>query len=184
MSDLEKTLRRGRRILSVLPILAIVAVYCDSSERSRSEQCFAIYTLANPSVDVTDASRTPLEALVLSPQPFLDRSDIKSYRWKDHTISLTPEAYEKIRALGQSVQTKPFVVMVGSERIYLGGFWAVYSSLGRFLPHISFPLVDGNSISIAQPWRDVRDQDDPGNDMRSDERIYKCLVSEGVLSKE
>lgn len=66
----------------------------------------------------------------------------------------------------------PFVVTVGSDRVYLGAFWHAYSSLAPTFPHID---LISNPHQIQRSW-------EPGSvDLRNDRRIHDALMLAGVL---
>ena len=95
-------------------------------------------------------------------------------------MELTPEAYERLRALAVPVDGLPFVVRVGDETIYRGALWTPISSLSY------------EGIVIMQPFdpagRTVRlelgypsPQFARGEDPRSDGRIRAALEQAGKL---
>ena len=170
---------RTRMRVSVSLAMALV-LGCQSEESSTRNECFAIYTLSDSTVSVSVAHKTPLEQLELSPEPLLSMQEIQKYDWSEHTVYVTPAALARVRGRGQQAGTEPFVVVAGKERVYLGGFWAPFSALGRFLPHIEAFGGPEGAIQIRAAWPVAGD----AQDARSDERIYECLRQAGLLTVE
>ena len=131
----------------------------------------------------TELSNFELEDIELQPEPILSTKDIVSYSAASHEMELTPEAYERIQGLfGLPVEVRgiPFVVTVGDERIYAGGFWTPLSSLSSEGVTIGQPLDPDHtviSISLGYPSPVVFQDQDP----RSDPRILNALEAAGKL---
>ncbi len=143
---------------------------------------FSIYLLADD-MPATELSMVDLNDLELQEEPILSTDDIIAYSRETHEIELTAEGYERIRqlfTLPVEVLGIPFVVCVGAERIYAGGFMTPASS-------ISF---DG--IVIGEPYDRERrvitiglgypsPEAFTGTDPRSDPRVLQSLEAAGKL---
>ena len=139
---------------------------------------FGLYFLADSGMNAWKAAEQELEQLVLAPAPFLSEADISSYDTCNHVLKLTQAGVTHLQAaLGTdavpSVYGRPFVVSVGTQRIYLGAFWYAYSSLAPQVPYIEV-LIEPHRI-----WRDY--SDGTQSDQRADPRIYRVLKNAGVL---
>ncbi len=141
---------------------------------------FAIYLLAGKR-SVAGLSGADLRALQLEERPVLSRADITAYARATHEITLTAEAAARIEQLpipggGPGL---PFVVCVGSERIYAGAFWSPLSSLSydgiaiEVLPERRGPL----RIQLGYPESPAFFR---GVDLRADPRILQALDQAGV----
>lgn len=144
---------------------------------------FAIYTLADSTITAVDVAQKLINSLILADEPIITGEDLNYYKWSEHTLSLKSEANEKIRKMAKSQQTVfgvPFIVMAKNERIYLGAFWYVFSSVAPSFPTIEISgyvlkNYDSNVLTIEKSW--VEEQPD----MRGDSRIYQALLKAGVL---
>jgi len=124
-----------------------------------------------------------LDQLELEEVPILSLADITAYTWETHEMELTPSAYERIAQLQVSISNGtglPFVICVGSERVYSGAFWTSYSSA----------VFGGIVIDVypAEKYRPIRIQLGypseewfTGEDLRSDPRIFRSLEEAGKL---
>ncbi len=136
---------------------------------------FAIYTLQDPKIDARAALSYPIGSLPLNSTPFLTAGDLKSYTWATHSLDLKPEfraKWEDFQRNGGSVFGVPFVVTVGTQRIYVGTFWWAYSSL---MP----PACAVVEVLGPGPYRIRMDRAEVDN--RSDGRIHSALQAAGVL---
>ncbi|UCF61868.1 MAG: hypothetical protein JSV37_04065 [Anaerolineaceae bacterium] len=124
-----------------------------------------------------------LDQLELEEVPILSLADITAYTWETHEMELAPSAYGRLTELQFSTSLLagwPFVVCVGSERVYGGAFWTSYSSAP-----FGGIVID---VYPAEKYRPVRIQLGypsaewfKGEDLRSDPRIFQSLQEEGKL---
>jgi hypothetical protein len=161
---------------SLLLFIMVLAFGCEDLDTDQpSTESWAIYCLQDGSVTAYDASRQPLAALVLADEPFMTVTDISAYHWSSHTFVPSPRIENQLTALRDShgsVYGIPFVVKVGSDRIYMGAFWYAYSSLAPTFPHID---LISNPHQIQPSWM-LGD-----TDVRYDLRIHNALKLAGVL---
>jgi len=169
----------SRRVVSLLFLLILPTVLaCRPAPGGR----FAIYLLAQD-IAPQDAAAMDLEALPLQDQPLLTSDDFASYRAATHEIELEASACQKLQgALPQviSVRGVPFVVCVGSQRIYAGAFWTPLSSLSFDGVVIWQPCMAQERtmrIELGYPSESFFTGDDP----RSDRRIVDALRAAGKL---
>ena len=170
-------MNKVRLSLIVLVIAPIVMGCIPTQARG-----FSIYLLADE-VPATDLSMVDVADLELQEEPILSIDDIIAYSRQTHEIELTAEGYERIQrlfALPVRVSGLPFVVCVGADHIYAGGFWTPASSLS----------FDG--VVICEPYdrerrviRIVLGYPSPeaftGTDPRSDPRVLQSLEAAGKL---
>lgn len=143
---------------------------------------FAIYLLAGD-IPATELSAQELSALQLQEEPIVSAEDVFAYSRKSHELELTAEAYGRIRelfALPVRVQGIPFVVVVGTERIYAGAFMTPASSISFDGVVILEPFEADRhviTIGLGYPTPEAFTGDDP----RSDPRVFESLEALGKL---
>jgi hypothetical protein len=143
---------------------------------------FAIYLLSDDR-PATALANSSLASLPLRDQPLLTQEDLTWYDRATHEMELTPEALARVQQVfAAPVRTDgtPFVVCVGSERIYAGGFWTPFSSQSYDGIVILQPFAEGQAtiqLSLGYPGSDFFS----GRDPRSDPRVLDALESAGKL---
>jgi hypothetical protein len=136
---------------------------------------FAIYCLKDSLITTEQAEKLPLDSLVLTSDPLLSEHDITSYHWSRHIIDVQPRIDSILNAMGKWLYKSagvPFVVTVGSQRMYLGTFWWSYSSS---LPPVAYIVVPTSHPKLS--YNSFCQQPDK----RSDMRIHDALVRENKL---
>jgi hypothetical protein len=160
----------------VISLWLIALMGCDSGTDSREQADFAIYLLKDSKLTAAQVWSQPLESLVLADSPFLATGDLKSYNWQTHEFSVSAPVDFQLAALRRTLGPTggiPFVVVVGTERIYLGAFWYAYSSMISQVPFID---------AIGNPHRINKCESVlVSEDKRIDPRIYHALKAAGIL---
>lgn len=137
---------------------------------------FAIY-LVSQDVSALEASKMDLDQLSLENEPFISDEDIISYESANHIMELTPVVYRRFQgAFPQPVKADgiPFVVCVGSQRIYLGALWTPASSISYDGVVILQPFGNNGTtiqLTLGYPGREAF----TGSDPRADPRIIGAL---------
>jgi len=172
-----------KKLLCLILSLSLALACIKEPYNSEQSTEFSFYLLSDITIKATEASKEPMNKLTLADEPIINGTDLNFYRWKDHSFTLKKDAEQKICSLiksNQSVFGIPFIVMVESERIYLGSFWFSYSSVAPTFPHIDVihlllnkesPIV----LKIEKSWMESP------SDKRNDERIYQSLKSASIL---
>ncbi|MFC1619395.1 hypothetical protein ACFL45_05565 [Candidatus Neomarinimicrobiota bacterium] len=161
----------------LLPLLitGLVVVSCGLfTQDAPDDDDLALYLLLPDTLNAIEAADLPLDSLILTNEPIISLDEIKIYDWSDHSFSIKQAAYDRLKSLedaGVSTHGLPFVLVVDDERIYLGAFWPLYSSLIPLFPYIEVAPL---RLEIQQ-WHDS----DP--DPRYDPRIRDMLDAAGVL---
>ncbi len=162
--------------IAVLGLLVALLTACTPADSQPDD--FAIYLVqsgyAGPDSDLT--------RLKLEPTPYISVDDIISYTWATHEIELTDAARKRLAQLEVPVTTGvPFVVCVGTWRIYAGVFWVSYSSMSyEGIIIDTLPAQAGNpmvQLQLGYPAPGFFS----GADLRADTRIQQSLQSTGVL---
>jgi len=163
-----------RRIF--LLCLSFSLICCSDAGSPPAADEFAIYMLQDRTIDARTALSYPMETLQLNGTPFLRASDLNWYSWSSHTFELKPEMaarWEEFRRTLGNLAGVPFVVTVGSERIYVGTFWWGYSSM--MPPQCAvIQLVSANPYAILLMAG--------ATDYRNDGRIHTALMRSGILT--
>jgi hypothetical protein len=170
----------SRRAVFLLFLLAAasVSIACRPVPSDR----FAIYLLAEDS-DAPSLADRDLGSLPLQDQPLLSSDDFISYRAETHEVQLQASTCQELQqALPQNIGVRgvPFVVCVGSERIYAGAFWTPLSSLSFDGVVILQPcMMQEQTMRIELGYPSERFF--TGHDPRSDRKILSALRAAGKL---
>ena len=178
-------MRRLIARLSILLFVALLLVGCSSSDSNSNNRTvnsvkdFSIYLIKD--LTVTEAMGKNLNDLPLEEKPMLTDKEITKYNWKEHTFTLQESFSLEEKLEGKvSLSGRPFVVVVGSDRVYLGSFWNYFSSAyNPVIPTISSSWFKSNNkdtytISYITTKKDPRD----------DIRIYESLKGLGKIIDE
>jgi hypothetical protein len=177
MNEGEKNMLKKTSIFLIV-VLTLVLTGCQPAQSDD----FAIYLLTQD-ISAVKVGQIDLDQLALESEPIISSDDMISYEKSTHKIELTPATYTRVQQIfpmPDRLDGIPFVVCVGKERIYSGGFWTPLSSLS----------YDG--VVIMQPW-DTEETtiqislgySTPnfftGNDPRADPRIMNALEQANKL---
>jgi hypothetical protein len=169
-----------KRTLFLLFLFSVAAVL--GACRSAPSERFAIYLTAQDSAPL-NLAEMELDSLVLQEQPLLTSDDFASYQAGTHEIRLAPSTCQKLQQAFPSsigVRGVPFVVCVGSERVYAGAFWTPLSSMSYDGVVILQPCMiqqETMRIELGYPSESFF----TGRDPRSDPRILSVLGAAGKL---
>jgi len=164
------------RLLVILCVTAFLFAGCSNGNEINPAKNFSIYLVKD--LTTAEAMSKNLDDLPLEDTPLLTDKEIKIYNWKEHSFtlekgfSLEEELEDKV-----SLSGKPFVVVVDSERVYLGSFWNYLSSV--YNPEIP---------TIYSGWFRGNDKDtytiecSGKQDPRDAIRIYGSLKGLGKIS--
>ena len=162
-------------------LFTILLLGCKGNEIKPSGM--EIYLLENPEnlkrcedFDVTNQN-------ILSNALILD-SDILSYNWKDHNITLKESAYDKLKDSREKNNfIYPIIITLNREKIY--GVWYKYSILSMSCKSTLITENDFGPTNGKMEYSIVHGQgfgaSTLGKDPRGDKRIYDYLKSTGRL---
>lgn len=159
-------------------LLLLCLLASGSIGRSETTNSFGIYLTAETlGRRITAYGKGDWSGVRLSESPLISGADIISYDFTNHSVRLRPEALAKIPR--PPVGGTPFVVVADGQRIYLGAFTTVESSMSFAVPSIT---VDRRMVVTNQPTDTVvieRAYPSPsfgvGPDPRGDQRIKTAL---------
>ncbi|KGE16904.1 hypothetical protein [Paenibacillus wynnii] len=116
------------KLFVIMNVMLFLMVGCNHGNKESAVDEFSLYLVSD--LSTTEAMSKKLDDLPLEAIPVLTDKEIRTYNWTEHEftmkegISLEERLEGKVPASG-----KPFVIVVGNERIYLGSFWSYYSSI-------------------------------------------------------
>ncbi|AJS58544.1 hypothetical protein [Paenibacillus sp. IHBB 10380] len=164
------------KLFVILNVILFLIVGCNNGNKERAVNEFSIYLVKD--LSTTEAMSKKLDDLPLETIPVLTDKEIRTYNWTEHEftmkegISLEEKLEVKVPAGG-----KPFVVVVGNERIYLGTFWS----------HLSSQFLDLDIPRISSNWLKGSDNDmykirsGKIQDPRDDTKIFGALKGLGKV---
>ncbi|MFB0516048.1 MAG: hypothetical protein ACETWG_05520, partial [Candidatus Neomarinimicrobiota bacterium] len=112
-------------ILIAITSVLIGLIGCDTTE-PEDESDFALYFLANDSMGTYEAMQQGISRLELELEPWLSEKDIEFYDFSTHFIYLKTdkgdffEGYDEDNRINFLLVDKPFVVVAGGSRCYIG----------------------------------------------------------------
>lgn len=162
-------------LLTILLGLTACAIATPTPMKNPTEG-FAIYLPAQK-ITANDILKTPLDSIELENKPILSLDDIVAYSLDTHTIALTQAGYEKIKQLEVPTSGIPFVVCVDRQPIYVGAFWASYSSQSFNGVVIDTLLVERDHSIRIQLGYPESPKLFVGQDRRADPRILQSYFA-------
>ena len=166
----------NKKISEIIIFLLIILTSCSrlNDPQDRHGE-FLVYLLKDENLTTEDAESINMENLELAGEPWLETEEIKYYDFSSHTIYLKKEKEDFITSFDVSVFGRPFVVIAGNERIYLGSFHTPISSWMPKGPRIEH--LDTDPKDIIQIKKAANIYNDPDFiDMRNDIRIKQALM--------
>ena len=168
-------LSRVKAFIIIILLLVSVLVGCGIKETFSNKEGVSIYLVKN--MTVAQAMKTELKDIPLEQEPLFTNKEIKAYYWKQHTVYLKGDFSLEAKLEGQvPLSGKAFVLMVGDERVYLGSFWNMLSSL--YNPEI--PTIYSGWFKESKT-NNYRIQCNNAEDPRNDNRLYEALKNLGIL---
>lgn len=170
---------RYKKRLFILGTLLVMSLFACTPDQQGEFILFLVE--GNPPANAIQG--IDLYSLPLTSNPLISTDDIQSYDQVTHEIVLTSSGYQRILdlySLPIDVDGIPFVVTVGSERIYAGAFYTPASSLSFDGVTILQPFSETDptiQISLGYPTTDAFSGQDP----RADSRIIESLDFYGKL---
>lgn len=171
-----------RNILLIVITISLFISCVDKSLVSENNSGqVEFYLLSDSKLYATDAAKKDLSLLQLASEPLFTSKEMSYYKWNLHEFYLDSLSAKRIREYAkanQSVFGIPIVVTVNKERIYLGAFWFLYSSIAPSFPNIDVTFLSSplqQKFIISPAWTDGTPE------RRNDARIYQTLKTEGIL---
>ena len=168
-------------IFMLLFFLSLYSCSENNITESTLEEGVNFYLLKDSSITASQIINSNIDNLKLAERPFLTYKDLGYYNWVEHSFVINSNKAKTIQNICENNTTVfgiPFVVTVDQERIYLGAFWFLFSSVAPAFPYI-YALIDMEKtphiLIINKSW------DSAKPDLRNDPRIYNTLKKYGLL---
>ncbi|MBK7103678.1 MAG: hypothetical protein IPH62_00125 [Ignavibacteriae bacterium] len=129
-------------ILKILiaQFIIIISFSCSNSVSPEFDERFAIYLLKEDSLRTNDVENISINKLELRSEPILTYDDIVLYDFENHKVFLRNNLSNYLGKDSTRVFSKvfgiPFILVAKGERIYLGSFLPMFSSIGLNTPTI------------------------------------------------
>ena len=169
--------------ITCMILFSIIFYSCSENNITESslESGLNFYFLKDTQITVNQISNSNIYDLKLTEKPFLTYKDIIYYKWSEHSFEIDSskaKIIQKICENNTSVFGIPFVVKVDQDRIYVGAFWFLFSSIVPVFPYIDAPINIGKNSYIFVINKSI---DSTRPDLRNDQRIYNTLKKYGLL---
>ena len=146
-----------------------------------NQEGFAIY-LTKENIPVDKISI--MSHVEIADSPLISLKDIKSYAWDKQEIELTPEAFQRIRALKVPTNGTIFIVCLNKQITYPGALWTPvssqsYNGITIMVPPFPLNKLPPNTIKIDTGY--PSSSFFQGNDLRFNAEIKDALSKAGKL---
>lgn len=155
---------------------------CDTTE-PEGEADFALYFLADETLGAYEAGQQGIANLELEAEPWLSAEDIRLYDFSTHCIYLKTDKrdffpdYDGDGRAEFALIDKPFVVVAGGSRCYIGALHSGLLSMGPAGPYMDeldiwyYPI---DVMHISRSWSS-------DEDVRSMDQIEEALKTAGLF---
>ena len=168
---------------SLFLLISVLFVILDCSEDKNlfapcSYSDFSIYFLQDSSIKTSQVLEQELSKIELQDTPWLSEKDIHFYDFSTHCIYLKTdksdffENFKEYYQFPSSWVEKPFVVVAGGERCYIGSFHGGLLSIAPVVPYMDEFDIGGypeDVMHISKAWGNSQDT-------RNDERVKNSLI--------
>ncbi len=171
-----------KRLFGHIPAKLTAVIVCvllmSSGCSAPNHEGFAVYLTKG---DISPAQMPALSHVDIAEQPVIAMNDIIAYNAKTHEITLTANAFDRIRSIEIPVRGKSFVVCVDRKLIYWGAFWTPISSISFDGVTIWKPLNSQEpkviKLELGYPSSSFYGGEDP----RNNTEVMKSLEKAGKL---
>ncbi|TFE25243.1 hypothetical protein [Cohnella luojiensis] len=157
--------------------MLFLIVGCNNGNKENAVNEFSIHLVKD--LSITEAMSKKLNDLPLETIPVLTDKEIRTYNWKEHEFTMKEgiSLEEKLEGIIPGSGGKPFVVVVGIERIYLGSFWSNSSS-----QFYAFDIPRISSMWLKRSDNDIYKINHGKNqNPRGDTKIFEALKGLGKI---
>jgi hypothetical protein len=154
-----------------------------SSSLGAADEPIGLYFLEDTRT-LEEALSSPIEKLPLAGKPWIGKAHVSGYDISSHSILLAGGVrHEDVRP---PTRGKPFVLLAGGERLYVGAVWSPFSSS---LPPAGVPVINTPAfgappgVLLIELPRIIRHGKKEPADPRDDPRLRKSLEAAGLLRK-
>lgn len=172
-----------KKTIILIVLVSFLFGYCSENNitENSEEKGLNFYLLKDSTITASEIFNKNVNDLKLAEKPFLTYKDMGYYNWTEHTFTIDSNKSNVIGCICKNnitVSGIPFIVTVDQERIYMGAFWFMHSSLAPFCPHIDAIFnyeKNPEVLTINKSWNGTE------ADLRNDQRIYNTLKKYGLL---
>lgn len=173
----------------VIFILSMTILFSCSTDRdpfsvTDEGSYFGIYFLEDTSITEQDVAKMDMQSLVLRSDPWLTHQDIELYDFSAHCIYLKKDKshfFEKFEGglyqFSPVLISRPFVVVAGTERCYVGALHSSALSLapvGPYIDELDVGHFPSDVIHISRAWSD-------DDDVRSSPKVKDVLIKQDLF---
>jgi hypothetical protein len=163
------------KLFLILNVMLLLFIGCNNGNNESTVNEFSIYLVKD--LSTAEAMSKKLNDLPLETIPVFTDKEIRIYNWTEHQFTMKEGINLEEKLEGKvPMSGKPFVVVVGNERIYLGSFWSYLSSLfNPDIPTISSGWLKGSDTDL------YKIQYGKNQDPRNNTKILESLKGSGKV---
>ena len=150
----------------VISIFIVILISCardsDPVSPDNNNSFFGIYFLKDTALTDLDIADVNINEIDLNEDAWLGDDDIEFYDFSTHCIYLKKDKSDffdnydgKFFQFTSSLDRKPFVVVSGIQRCYIGSFFSMYSSSvprGPYIDEFDIRFYPDDIIHISRTW--------------------------------
>lgn len=173
----------------VILILSLTIIFgcsknSDPFSVNNEESCFGIYFLKDTTMTEQETAKMDINSLVLNDDPWLTHNDIEFYDFSTHCIYLKKDKsyfFEnyggKFYQFNPELISRPFVIVAGNERCYVGALHSGLLSMapaGPYMNELDVGYFPADVMHISRAWSD-------DEDIRSNPKVEEVLIKQDLF---
>lgn len=173
----------------VILILSLTIIFgcsknSDPFSVNNEESYFGIYFLKDTTMTEQETTKMDINSLVLNDDPWLTHNDIEFYDFSTHCIYLKKDKsyfFEnyggKFYQFNPELISRPFVIVAGNERCYVGALHSGLLSMapaGPYMNELDVGYFPADVMHISRAWSD-------DGDIRSNPKVEEVLIEQDLF---
>lgn len=173
----------------VILILSLTIIFgcsknSDPFSVNNEESYFGIYFLKDTTMTEQETTKMDINSLVLNDDPWLTHNDIEFYDFSTHCIYLKKDKsyfFEnyggKFYQFNPELISRPFVIVAGNERCYVGALHSGLLSMapaGPYMNELDVGYFPADVMHISRAWSD-------DEDIRSNPKVEEVLIEQDLF---
>jgi hypothetical protein len=173
----------------VILILSLTIIFgcsknSDPFSVNNEESYFCIYFLKDTTMTEQETTKMDINSLVLNDDPWLTHNDIEFYDFSTHCIYLKKDKsyfFEnyggKFYQFNPELISRPFVIVAGNERCYVGALHSGLLSMapaGPYMNELDVGYFPADVMHISRAWSD-------DEDIRSNPKVEEVLIEQDLF---
>lgn len=173
----------------VILILSLTIIFgcsknSDPFSVNNEESYFGIYFLKDTTMTEQETAKMDINSLVLNDDPWLTHNDIEFYDFSTHCIYLKKDKsyfFEnyggKFYQFNPELISRPFVIVAGNERCYVGALHSGLLSMapaGPYMNELDVGYFPADVMHISRAWSD-------DEDIRSNPKVEEVLIEQDLF---